>query len=66
MKPDYFWLGSFAAPAASSSSDALGMTWEFMEINRNFWASPDVSHENKANLKSFSEHDHLISTLLSM
>jgi hypothetical protein len=62
MKPDYFWLGSFAAPAASSSSDALGMTWEFMEINRNFWAPSNASHENKEYFMPISERKHLIST----
>jgi hypothetical protein len=30
-------LGSFGAPCASSSSDATGMPWEFMEINKNLW-----------------------------
>jgi hypothetical protein len=33
MKPDYYGLGVVWCPVASSSSDALGMPWEFMEIN---------------------------------
>lgn len=62
MKPDYFWLGSFAAPAASSSSDALGMTWEFMEINRNFWAHSHIDLGNKEKVTSQLEVKYLIST----
>ena len=33
----YFGLGSFGAPAVPFSSDALGMPWEFMVINRILW-----------------------------
>jgi hypothetical protein len=45
----YFGSGSFGAPAVPFSSDALGMPWEFMEINKNYHRPlPNVAIQSTA------------------